>query len=484
MIIAPKVKEKLAKLPAQPGVYFHKSKSGEIIYVGKAAILKNRVRQYFQESRNRDLKTEALVAEVVDIEWITVDSEIDALFLEAELIKRYKPRYNIALRDDKSDIFIRVDLKSEHPTVSTTHRPLDDGAEYIGSFQSAYLVRRALKYLRRAFPFDEKRSSSKRVSLDYHIGLSPGLEEGKTTLEEYRANIRKLMSYLKGNRVQLTKQIEKEMKLAAQAKEFEKAARLRNQLTAMRQLQTQIIFSDREFMDLSKDQAMNGLVDLLDLRGAPHRIEGYDISHMSGTDTVASMVVFANGIPDKKEYRKFKSRIPGNDDFTHMHEVISRRFSGRNIERWPKPDLLLIDGGKGQLGSAKRALKELGVNIPAIGLAKKQEIIIRAYETDKGYDFEEVWLPKTSHIVKLLQRIRDESHRFAVSYHSTLKTKRQTASMLDEIPGIGPITRKKLLRAFGSLRAASTASEAELIAAVGSSKAKILLPYIQTTPKA
>ena len=478
MQVSEYMQAKLKQLPAEPGVYFHKSSSGDIIYVGKAAILKNRVRQYFQQSRSRDPKTEALVMEIADIEWVTVDSEIDALFLEAELIKRYKPRYNVALRDDKSDLFVRIDLKSDHPTVATTHRPVDDGAEYIGGFQSAYLVRRALKYLQRVFPYDEKPSNSKRVSLNYHIGLSPGIEQGKTSLEEYRANIRKLVSYLKGNRVQLTKQIEQEMKQAAKAQNFEQAAKLRNQLTAMKELQKQIIFSDKEFMDLSKDQALNGLTDLLKLHGAPHRIEGYDISHMNGRDTVASMVVFVNGIPDKKEYRKFKSRIPGNDDFKHMHEVITRRFSGKNLERWPKPDLLLIDGGKGQLSSAKTAMKERGVDIPAIGLAKKHETIITASESQVGYEFEQVHLSNNSHIIKLLQRIRDESHRFAVSYHATLKTKRQTKSALDAIPGIGPATRKKLLRTFGSLKGVKQADKADIVAAIGKSKAQLIEKYL------
>ncbi len=478
MHVSDKIQKKLKELPAEPGVYFHKDKKGTIIYVGKAAVLKNRVRQYFQQSRRADPKTDALVEEIDDIEWVTVETEIDALFLEAELIKRYKPRFNIALRDDKSDLFVRIDIKSDHPTVSTTHRPLDDGAEYIGAFQSAGSVIRALKFLRRAFPYDEKVSSSKRVSLNYHIGLSPGLEQGKTSLEEYRANIRKLASYLKGNRVALTKEIEKEMKQAAANQEFEKAAKLRNQLQAMRQLKKQIIFSDKEFMDLSKDQALNGLVDLLRLKGEPHRIEGYDISHMQGTDTVASMVVFVNGIPDKKEYRKFKSRVPGNDDFAHMREVMARRFSGRNLERWPKPDLLLIDGGKGQLSAALGQLDEMNIAIPAIGLAKRYETIIRAEKTDKGYEFEEILLPKTSHVIKLLMRIRDESHRFAVSYHSTLKTKRQTKSILEDIPGIGPATRKKLLRTFGSVKGVKEASEHDIARVLGDKKAALIKGYL------
>lgn len=466
-------------MPGSPGVYFHKSAKGEIIYVGKAAVLKNRVRQYFQASRDRDPKTEALVKEIADVEWIEVESEVDALFLEAELIKRYKPRFNLALRDDKSDLFVRIDIKSDHPTVSYTRRPLDDGAEYFGPFQSGLQVRRAMKYLRRAFPYDTKKPTSKRVSLDYHIGLSPGLEEEKTSLKEYRANLRRLTMYLKGKRTQLAIQLEKDMHNAAKQQKFEQAAILRNQSRALRMLNQQIIFSDKEFMDISKDQALNGLADLLKLQGAPRRIEGYDISHMQGTDTVASMVVFSNGIADKKQYRKFKMRVPGNDDFAHMNEVISRRFSGKHLD-WPKPDLLLIDGGKGQLGAALAALEAKGVVIPAIGLAKRLETII-VRNQDGVYD--EILLSKDSHIIKLLQRIRDESHRFAVSYHSTLKTKRQTSSILDEIPTIGPASRKKLLKAFGSVHGIAQARQWELEKVVGEKKATIVRQYLRSEKK-
>lgn len=474
------IKTKLSKLPVEPGVYFHKDKKGEIIYVGKAAILRNRVRQYFQASRNRDPKTEVLVSNIVDIEWITVESEIDALFLEAELIKRYKPRFNIELRDDKSEVFVRIDIKSIHPTVQVVRRPLDDGAEYFGPYFSAPLIRRALKILRRVFPYDMAKSSAKRVSLDFHIGLSPGLEEGKTTLEEYRRNLKKLMLYLRGNRTQLITEIEKEMKLAAKERDFEQAARLRNQVYALKELKKSIVFGKNEFMDISKDQALNGLVDLLSLKGAPKRIEGYDISHMSGTDTVASMVVFTNGIPDKAEYRKFKMRIPGNDDFAHMNEVIKRRFSKKNIIAWGKPDLLLIDGGKGQLSSAQAALEEMGINIPSIGLAKRYETIIKREIVNDTVAYNEVLLPKSSHIVKLLQRIRDESHRFAVSYHSTLKLKRQTKSLLEDIPTIGPATRKKLIKHFGGSKAVIDAPEEAIAQVIGPTKAKLVKEYTKS----
>src|SRR5580698_5263658 len=203
------IRQKLAALPKQPGVYFHKDDKGEIIYVGKAAVLRNRVRQYFQASRNRDPKTEALVEEIYDTDWMVVDSELEALFLEAEMIRRYMPRYNILLRDDKSMSYIRIDYASDFPTVGTTRRPLDDGARYFGPYLSTLSVRQALKSLRRVFPFATRRlAGQKRATLHYHLGLDPGLEEGKTALEDYRKNQRKLMAIIEGKRTAIVKEIE------------------------------------------------------------------------------------------------------------------------------------------------------------------------------------------------------------------------------------------------------------------------------------
>lgn len=470
------LEKKLKDLPKEPGVYLYKDSKGEIIYVGKAAVLKNRVRQYFQKGRPADTKTMALVAEIADVEWITVDSEIDALFLEAELVRRYLPRYNILLRDDKSTAYVRIDIKSNHPTVTITRRPLDDGAEYFGPYFAASSVRKALHYLRKAFPYSTHvKNIPKRACLQYQLGLCPGLEENKTSLEDYRANLRKLISYLKGNRTKLITQIEKEMKQAAKTKDFENASKLRNQLFALKGLSRQIIFSDGEFMDLSKDEALFGLAKLLNLDKPPGRIEGYDISHMSGTDTVASMVVFVNGLPAKTEYRKFKMRVPGNDDFAHMREVITRRLSEKRVKQWGKPDLFLIDGGKGQVSSAQTAMKDTGYDITMIGLAKREEEII----IPKNNGFEVIVLGRGSHIVKLLQRIRDESHRFAVSYHSTLKRQRQTSN-LEEVPGIGPATRKKLLKTFGSVRGLGEAKESEISSVIGAKKAKIVYNYLKS----
>ncbi len=491
--------KKLAALPKDPGVYFHKDAKGEIIYVGKAAVLRNRVRQYFQASRNRDPKTEALVSEIADIDWIAVESEIDALFLEAEMIRRYMPRYNILLRDDKSNTYVRIDMKSEYPSVTFTRRPLDDGAVYLGPYLSGFSVKRALKFLRKIFPYSVHTVLPKRACLQYHLGLCPGPETGNLDSAAYKACLRKLMMYLKGERVLLMKQLERGMQAAAKARQFEEAARIRNELFALKNLNRQVIFSDKETMDLSRDHALNDLYELLGLEKIPRRIEGYDISHMSGTDTVASMVVFTNGVSDKGAYRKFKMRIPGNDDFAHMSEVLTRRLSEKHAN-WPLPDLFLIDGGKGQLGAAIAILSQKSVSRPAIGLAKQfEEIIIRkdwpylqlnrkklmhlGGTVLENEEFLSVRLPHTSHIVKLLQRIRDESHRFAVSYHSVLKTKRQTSSLLDDIPTIGPETRKKLLKTFGSYRGIVQARDFELDKTIGEKKAKILRQYIRANQK-
>lgn len=502
------LQDKLDNLPKTPGVYFYKNKSGEIIYIGKAANLRSRVRQYFQKSRVFDPKTDALVAEIADVEWTEVETELDAVFLEAEMVRRYMPRYNILLRDDKSFVYVRIDIISKHPTITFTRRPLDDKAQYFGPYQSKFVIANALKHLRRVFPYSTHAPTNipNRACLQAQIGLCPGLEADLTTLEEYKKNLRQLMLYITGKRKKLISELESDMKRAAKSQQYEEAAKLRNRLLALKNLDSKIIFGDRERMDISKDKGLVELAELLKIE-VPRRIEGYDISHLQGSDTVASMVVFTAGVPDKSQYRKFKSRVPGNDDFAHMFEVITRRFSERNIKQWGKPDLVLIDGGKGQVSSALKALQEKDLKIPLIGLAKRYEEIIvppsldaspqiekksqsedatqkpktnnsdktinkLKKEIEKTSQFKVVRLEPNSNALKLLQRVRDESHRFAVSYHSSLKGQRQTASQLDQVPGIGPVTRKKLLRTFGSISKIKVASKDEIALVVGGVKAQ------------
>lgn len=516
---------KLKTLPRSPGVYFHKSKNGEIIYVGKAAILKNRVRQYFQSTRDMDIKTRALVEEIEDTDWVETESELDALFLESEMVKRYMPRFNILLRDDKSQIFVRIDMKSDWPTVSFTRNPIDDGADYFGPYYNGFAIKKALRYLRKVFPYYTKPpKDGARPDLDSHIGLSP---RPGTLSSDYKATLRQLIRYFEGGRKAIIRDIEKEMQLAAKLHDFENAALYRNKLNDLKALQHRIMFGDKEFMDISKDKALSDLVELFGLTKIPARIEGYDISHMGGVNVVASMVVFTNGVSDRAEYRKFKTRIERNDDYANMREVLTRRFSEKNVKAWGKPDLILIDGGKGQLDAALGALEALEIAIPTISIAKREEeVIISATRSHIGVELLEsfksgeknddsVWVTRSgdyyivnlhagqtnasghsknlrgnangpatyTHVTKLFQRIRDESHRFAVSYHTVLKRAKQTSSSLEEIPGIGPATRRKLLRTFGSLRGVSAASHEALAGAIGASKAELVKGYLDQSQK-
>lgn len=508
---------KLKTLPRTPGVYFHKDKTGEIIYVGKAAVLKNRVRQYFQKTRDMDIKTQALVAEITDTDWVETESEIDALFFESEMVKRYMPRYNILLRDDKSQSYVRIDMKSEWPHVAFTRNPADDGADYFGPFYNGYAVKKALRYLRKSFPYYTKPpKAGERASLDAHIGLEPhGL-----TSEQYKAELRKLISYIRGNRVLLVRELEQAMKTAAAAHDFEAAAHLRNRVHNLKELQRRIMFGDKEFLDISKDKALGQLTDLLLLPKAPARIEGYDISHMSGTNVVASQVVFVNGVSSRSDYRKYKLKVQQNDDYASMYETLTRRFSDKNLKAWGKPQLLMVDGGKGQLEAAIRALDERGIDVPIISIAKREEELL-VHATKSRIDVAELEKLRTTpsdhivvehsggfyvvnlhpgqrnasahsknlrastagynaygDVVKLFQRIRDESHRFAVSYHTVLKRQKQTASSLEDIPGIGPATRRKLMKDFGSLRGVQKAELSALEASVGPVKAALIQRYL------
>lgn len=510
------LQEKLKTLPVSPGVYFHKSESGEIIYVGKAAVLRNRVRQYFQSKKDFDIKTLALVNEIFDTDWVETESEIDALFLESEMVKRYKPRYNILLRDDKSQTFVRIDMRQEWPTVSLTRNPADDGAKYIGPFYNGYAVKKALKYLRKVFPYYTREPKRERVSLDMQIGLEPRLD---VTSAEYKASLKKLVRYIEGGRVKITSELERDMRRAAKNQEFEVAAAYRNKLSHLKELQRRIMFGDKEFMDISKDKALGQLAELLGMDRVPGRIEGYDISHHGGQNVVASMVTFTNGVSDRTNYRKFKMTRQRNDDTANMAETITRRFAERNVKSWGLPDLVLIDGGKGQLNAAIEAMDLVGVTVPVVSIAKRDEELMVAKNRShvneaylqkliqepvagvsvlesSGYYHVNLHVGRLNagghsrnlrggdgispydELTKLFQRIRDESHRFAVSYHTTLQRSGATKSQLDDVPGIGPATRKKLLRKFGSVRGVSNATEAELGEVVSSSLAAKIKAYL------
>jgi excinuclease ABC subunit C len=478
------LKAKLKTLPATPGVYFHRDAKGKIIYIGKASILKNRVMSYFQ-NKHRDPKTLLLVADIADTEWITVGSEVEALFLESEFIKRYKPKFNIDLKDDKNWLYVKISA-DEFPVVSYVRRPMDDKAKYYGPFTQADPLRRAMRMLRRVFPYVTHANWPKRGCLHYHLGLCPGPEEGAITPQDYRKTIRRLELYLKGEQTKLMISLEADMRAMAKRRDYERAARLRDQLADLKSFGKQMIFGETEAFDLSRDQALVGLAERLELKREPRRIEAFDISHLGGVDNVASMVVFTDGMPNRDAYRRFKMNLTGNDDYAHMREVITRRFGPSHLSEWPMPDLLLIDGGQPQLSAALGVIDGLGLNIPAVGLAKREEEIIRriargsepAGSHGLSDTFESILLPHTSHILQLLQRVRDEAHRFAITYQTLLRSKRQTASLLDEIPGVGPATRKILIRRFGSVQGVKQATLEELMTAIGPAKASTVREYL------
>jgi excinuclease ABC subunit C len=457
--------EKLKKLPNSAGVYFHKDASGEIIYVGKAANLKNRVKQYFQKNQT-DAKTRALVAEIVDTDWIETESEIDALFLESEMIKRYMPRYNILLRDDKSSLYVRIPFNDKVPIVTTTRIPADDSADYFGPFYNGAAIKKALRLLRRVFPF-----YAKKTDINSKLLLQLKLIPDANNLQNYKKDLRQLARYLRGERVKIQAEIEKEMKLSAKNLEFEKAADLRNKLRNLNELKRQIVFGRDEFLDISKDLALVGLRDLLDLPQIPRRIEAFDISHISGTNNVASMVVATNGVADKREYRKFKISQNQNDDYAAMREVITRRL--KHLTDWGRPDLVILDGGLGQVNAVADLLDE--AKIPFIGRNKsgdhggnaRVQVVI-----EKNGKHEFLDLDDNDHVAKLIARMDEEAHRFAINYHTTLRAKSQTKNALEEIVGIGTTTRKKLLKKFGSISGVEKATELEIAEVVGNDKAR------------
>ena len=409
------LKQKLTKLPASPGVYFHKNAAGEVIYVGKGAVLKNRVRQYFQKSR-KDVKTEALVREIHDTDWIVVDTEMDALFLESEMIKRYMPKWNILLRDDKTVSYVRITMNEEVPYVSFTRTPMDDRAKYIGPFYGKVSVERALRVLRRVFPYYVK-PYTERKTLDTDLMLTPGIEVGRCTPRDYKRNLRKLIRYLEGGRDKLIRELEKTMHEEAARGNYELAAEARDQLFGLKELQKKIVFSDKEFLDISSDQALLQLQQMLSLEKPPRRIEGYDISHQSGEHTVGSMVVFINGATDRAEYRKFKVRTSKNDDLKSMTEVISRRLKHKE---WEFPDLIILDGGVTQVNAVLPLVTPY--NIPVIGRDKSgnhsKSADIKIIVNNRI-----VPLAQGSHVARLIARIDEEAHRFAITYHTLLKRK-------------------------------------------------------------
>jgi len=502
------IRNKLSQLPHKPGVYLMKDRFGTVIYVGKARDLRRRVSQYFHPSRRQgwDLKLMALIEAVHDLDVHVVRTEPEAILLEGKLIKQLQPRYNVSFRDDKRFLLVKINLNDPIPRFTLTRLKQDDGARYFGPFPHAAALRSTLSMIRRKFnlrgcrPLTPTEADYKHC-LYAHLKFCTAPCIGNVTREQYLLQIEAACEYLSGQCHELIEQIESEMKKASAAMDFEKAAALRDAVWDLRRTTQKTTRFER--MPNSLPLAIDPASDLAELARAlglpqpPRRIEGFDISNISGTFAVASLVSFKDGRPDRANYRRFKMKtVTGQDDFACMAETIRRRYA-RLLHEFneshlpshtpaaelndraaakpepPKaapaesvppvfPDLVLIDGGKGQLNAACAELAKLGLNrIPVIGLAKEFEEIYRPGES------EPLRLSHDAGALKLLQRVRDESHRFANTYNAQLRLKKISESILDEFPGIGERRKAVLLKKFGSVQRLRVATLEEIAAVPG-----------------
>jgi excinuclease ABC subunit C len=468
------IRKKVSVLPHKPGIYLMKDRFGTVIYVGKARDLRKRVSQYFHPSRRMgwDLKFNALVEAIHDFDFHVVRSDPEAYLLEGKLIKEFHPRYNVSFRDDKRFLMLKVNLNDPIPIFTFTRLKKDDGARYFGPFANSGALRSTLALARRQFNLRGCRvfmpgEADYKHCLYAHLKYCTAPCVGNVTREQYLEQVIAACNFLEGQCREMQGQLEAEMKKAAANQDFEKAADLRDLIRDLKDTWRKTEKFARVPYNLPLAiNPENDLVELAKILGLPvppQRIEGFDISNISGTFAVASLVSFKHGRPDRVNYRRFKIKtVEGQDDFASMAEVVKRRYSRSLRESKSLPDLILIDGGKGQLGMACAELKKLGLEkIPVIGLAK---------------EFEEIYLPGESKplrlgldhpAVKLLQRIRDECHRVANSYNAQLRLKRISESVLDEFPGIGERRKAALLKKFGSVQRLKTATLEQLAAVPG-----------------
>ncbi len=602
----------------KPGVYIFRDTKKNVLYVGKAKVLKNRVRSYFQKRSSLEPTKRIMVGKIADIEYIIVDSETEALLLESTLIKKHRPPFNVIFKDDKYYQYIRIALRDEYPRVDTVRRIVKDGSRYFGPFTSGFSVQQTLKLLKRIFPYKSCKEPPARPCFDAKIGRCLGHDLGPGSKERYLDVTKKLIRFLEGNADEVSRDLKTQMKDAATRKEYELAARLRDRIFAIdRVLAEQKVVSTklenedvigmhriadlaavnlfqiragklmnrqfhilqhveresdvdilasfitqyygeladhpttvitrtmptdvanlkrilglrieapsrgrkRKLVALAEDNANDYLsrkqrewlskearakLGLADITKAllflepPQRIECYDISNVQGTNAVGSMVVFEQGLPKKSDYRKFTIKtVEGSNDYAMLREIIRRRFGHhdkknsspardgnspplqggvaegqggtKQQEGWEDPDLIIIDGGKGQLSAVLGILRELDVLIPTIGLAKRLEEIFRPGQK------EPLRLPKGSEGLYLLQRIRDEAHRFAIGSYRARHGKATVASLLDEVPGIGPMLKKKLITRFGSVEGVRSAEDSEIVKVIGVRNTAILREHL------
>lgn len=593
------LQDALKKLPDNPGVYIMKDSKGEIIYIGKAVSLKNRVRQYFQNSKNHSPKVRAMVSHISEFEYIITDSELEALILECNLIKKNKPRYNILLKDDKHYPYIKVTINEEYPRVMVTRKHVKDGAKYFGPYTDVSAVRETIGIIKKLFKIRDCKKTVAygktidRPCLNYHINRCLAPCQGNVDKEVYMEIIKNIMLFLSGKHEELVKELKERMTKASERLDFERAAEIRDEILSIEKISekqkiissalddedviaytkgddgtcievffirggkllgrenfyfdvddveeeilSQFImqfYSDRDFiprdiilqneiseisiiesylsdkkgskvhikvpkrgdkvklLEMAKKNAEAALEQMkykflrekemtedsikelqiiLGLNDLPFRIEAFDISNIQGTDPVGSMIVFEGGKPKNKDYRRFKIKtVKGPNDYASMEEIISRRYKRGIHERKEinegtlaegkfaeMPDLIMIDGGEGQVTAAKRVLKELGMNIPVCGMVKDDRHRTRGLI----YNGEEIAMYKDSNAFKLITRIQDEVHRFAITYHRSLRDKGSVASVLDEIKGIGKARRIALMKHFGSIEEIKKATVDEL----------------------
>ena len=584
------INEEVKKLPNQPGVYIMHNEKDEIIYVGKAINLKNRVRQYFQTSRLRTSKIEKMILNIKWFEYIITDSELEALVLESNLIKEHSPRYNTMLKDDKGYPFIRVTVEEEFPRIMKVHQVKRDKAKYFGPYTSGTAVNDIIELLRKVYKIKTcnrnlpRDIGKERPCLYYEINQCSGPCQGYISTEEYGKNISEIVSFLNGNYKELQKQMEEKMKKAAEELEFEKAAEYRDLLTSIshvggKQRITNLDTEDRDIIASAVDKAeavvaiffvrngkllgrehfhMSGVEDISEsemlstfikqyYNGTPYipkqilaeceideldlleewltirrgykvnivtpkkgdkyklislakenakmvlekdlekikrneartqgaareiaqlleiekadRIEAFDISNTSGFQGVASLVVFENGKPKRNDYRKFKLRtVTGPDDYKSMEEVLTRRFTDEKFNIYP--DVIMMDGGKGQVNIALKVLEQLKINIVVCGMVKDDNHRTRGLY----YQNREILFPQHNEAFGLVTRIQDEAHRFAIEYHKLLRGKAQIKSILDDIEGVGPSRRKALMMHFKSIEDIKTAQVEDLLKVQG-----------------
>ena len=465
------LRERLKTVPNRPGCYLMRDSRGVIIYVGKAKNLRKRVLSYFRPGAHHAPKVRSMVHTVADLEFMTVKNEAEALLTEASLIKRYKPHFNILMRDDKRYLALRADQSLDFPMFTTCRIVRDDGAFYFGPFPSAPVVRAAKDFVEKHYGLrgckcitpDEE---AKRHCMADRIRFCTAPCLGKITPEDYRARFDEACAFLRGERPQVIGELVAEMDSAAADSDFEKAARLRDTIAALKEMTKRHFV--RKAPELRREDARQGLEELaaaLGLERPPHVIECVDISNLFGTHSVASLVVAIDGLPDRRYYRHFRiETVEGADDPRSMAEIVRRRYGAGSTltAKSPRADLFICDGGVTQLRAARAAFREIGVtDIPTVGLAERMEIIV----TDDARG--DIFLPRDSQGLFVATRLRDEAHRFAITYHRSLRERTIRESVLDEVPGIGAVKKVALLKRFRSTRGIAKAEVEEIAAVAG-----------------